>query len=142
MSFVCSGDEEGDEKEKRRPIVSLNHILHRSEDHWLTASQLVILLQNADQFQIENPTLIPFGTPGLFRVDNEWNRDRNDWLHSSLQRQRSYMGIRFLIKLSMGFPFEADKDIYVALFRSVIRRRPHPFIPVITTFAHYMNRNG
>ncbi|KAF3554416.1 hypothetical protein F2Q69_00011080 [Brassica cretica] len=50
------------------------------------------------------------------------------------------MGIRFLIRLSMGFPFEADEDFYLALFRRVIRRRPHPNIPVRTICAHYMYR--
>ncbi|KAL0727890.1 hypothetical protein Bca4012_023983 [Brassica carinata] len=81
-------------------------------------------------------------TSGLYRVDNEWNRDRNEWLYSSIQRQRSFQGIRFFIRLSN--PFETEEDLYFVLFRRVIRRPPHHFIPVPvrSTFVQYMYRQG
>lgn len=75
--------------------------------------------------------------PPLNRVDNEWNRDRNVWLLSSLQRQRSFAGVRFCIRLSVGYPFLVD-GVLMAMFRRVIRLAPDPdaYDPIRTVSSH------
>lgn len=121
----------------------LQNILHATALHWLRADQLIWLFYHAEEFQIINTQLIPVETEGIYRVDNEWNRDRNVWLLSSLQRQRSFAGVRFCIRLSVGYPFLVD-GVLMAMFRRVIRLAPDPdaYDPIRTTFVHYMYRTG
>lgn len=119
----------------------LQKILHESTQRWLETSEMHRLMLNGNLFQVINPTRIPEDEQGLYRVDNESMRDKNRWLHSSLQRQISHRRIMFHIRLLIGFDIDFE-DFYITLYRIVSRKSPHPDVLVRPTCVHYMYRDG
>lgn len=60
---------------------------------------------NEYSFQIINHVLIPIETEGVWRVDNAWNKDINEWAITNLQRQISHQEAKFNISVSVGIEF-------------------------------------
>lgn len=65
-------------------LTKLHNILQQSVLQWLTYAYSIFNFLYEQLFQIVNLSLIHVNSTGLYRVDNEWMRDYNWWLHSSL----------------------------------------------------------
>ncbi|KAG2290067.1 hypothetical protein Bca52824_049671 [Brassica carinata] len=67
----------------------IHGILQESRERWITAAEWDLLFIEAARFQVENLTLIPTDSEGVWRVDNWSMLDLNVWALSSLPRTLS-----------------------------------------------------